>query len=209
MLISSCDRDPRLTDATGYVEVLARAVQNPNTGVNLAFQKSFNSGDSAGAREAVRGLAQSGANVFVCLVFDNDMEPMLDEAHRLGLLTAEYSWVSADTVTTSTPFAAGANAATIAERLDGFLVYQASPSISSGYARLSQVWATVRHARDPERPLATSCDSRDSTGLHRALMGCHAVTRDPIGPQNAPMAVHWTEWDPTGVVRWDAVPPRS
>jgi hypothetical protein len=86
------------------------------------------------------------------LVLDCPVEPVLNTAHRLGLLQDPYVWIAADTLTTSTPAAAGPNAQLVASRLEGFLTYLVSPALTPGYARLSQLW------RAPViQPTATLC----------------------------------------------------
>ena len=124
--------------ATGYVEVMQ--VGALTSSVNIAVTASFDVGNEAGARQAVRTIRGSGVNIIVAIVFDIDMEAILDEAHRLGMLTPAYAWLSADTLTTVTPDLS-ADPVRAKSLLDGFLVVTATPRLSAGFKRFSRVWS--------------------------------------------------------------------
>ena len=130
--------------AAGYVEVVSRTAAESAT-VTIVQAPVFASGDTYGIRNAVERVSMTGANVFIIVLFDDDLEVLINEAYARGLLTADHVWLSADTLSVSS-ISRAADPPTLASRLDGFLMLRTGSTLSDGFRRLSAVWGTLSPA---------------------------------------------------------------
>ena len=89
--------------ANTFVKLVYTEAEKRGSGVSVFNSFAFDYGDAVSAKDAVRRLAtmDRSVNVFLALVFDYDIESVLDAAHEYGLLTPSNIWIDGNGLSTS------------------------------------------------------------------------------------------------------------
>ena len=134
----------RDTWASTYADYLAAsAASAAEHKMTIQVMASWSPGNATEMKTAAKMLRDSGVSVIVFLTFEADIKALMDAVEAEGLLASEYVWIA---VEGSIFLSQSQGDKDLTRQLDRMLSMEANPTTSSGFARLSDTWASLSPA---------------------------------------------------------------
>ena len=131
-------RDPWASTYADYLAVSAAERK-----MTVQVKASWSQGNATEMKTAAKMLRDAGVSVIVFLTFEADLGALMDAVEAEGLLASEYVWIAVE----GSIFLSQARVnKTLTRQLEGMLSFEANPSTSSGFGRLTDAWASLSPA---------------------------------------------------------------